>query len=609
MYRYLALAWNSADPQKARVAAHLGGQLPRHEWHCVSSSPGLLVFHAGARPPSSDAYALANNRGVVLGKLFRRHDFSPIQHSVLDPEITGKICDTRGRWLIDHCWGRYVAFIQSTAGNAVDALRDPTGNLPCFVTTHEGIRVFFSRPADCQLLGLRSFSINWRYIAEHVCQRPQRVAETGLTEISELHPGERLTDLETRDLLWNPMQIACGEPLDDADKATSELRRVTRACIQSWASCYPGILHTLSGGLDSSIVASCLRDAPSAPKVTCLNYVTRDQEGNEVEFARSMASKLGFHLIELERTPQSVNLSDVLQATHSAKPTGYRYYIEHSRAEAKLAREYAAQAVFTGGGGDQLFFQGGAEFAATDALWSKGLSRPLARATWDAARVEGRTVWSILYRSIRDRFQAGGWQPFANESKYITLVNPDLARAVVGWTDLEHPWFRQCHGAPPGKLWHALMMSIPANFYDPLGAPDGPERVHPIVSQPVMETCLRIPTFVLISCGWDRAIARRAFAQDLPREIVLRRHKATIGEHSRQLFLANSDFVHELLRESLLVKHQILDRRRLQDFLANPQSLQAGEFAELLEYVGIEAWLKSWQSATPSQRLPCTSAR
>ena len=96
-----------------------------------------------------------------------------------------------------------------------------------------------------------------------------------------------------------------------------------------------------------------------------------------------------------------------------------------------------------------------------------------------------------------------------------------------------HPLLRHPRGAPSGKLWHAHQISQPFDFYDPLGREGDAERLSPLFSQPVMELCLRIPTYVLTHGGWDRAVARRAFYHDLPPQIRNRRNKGGIEEHLR----------------------------------------------------------------------------
>jgi asparagine synthase (glutamine-hydrolysing) len=115
------------------------------------------------------------------------------------------------------------------------------------------------------------------------------------------------------------------------------------------------------------------------------------------------------------------------------------------------------------------------------------------------------------------------------------------------------------------------------------------------MSQPLVELCLRIPTYVLIRNGMDRATARRAFAPDLPPEIVKRRNKGRIDQHVRNLLDANLDFVRDLILNGRLVKEGLLNRRNLELYLTRDRSPADFQYAEILqEHLCIEAWLSRW---------------
>jgi asparagine synthase (glutamine-hydrolysing) len=147
----------------------------------------------------------------------------------------------------------------------------------------------------------------------------------------------------------------------------------------------------------------------------------------------------------------------------------------------------------------------------------------------------------------------------------------------------------------PGKLWQIFSISNHADFYDPLALPNAPERVAPLMSQPLMETCLRIPTYILNTGGRDRAIARRAFEQELPREIFSRRTKGLIDSFLMQMLKDNLTFVRELMLDGLLVKEGLLDRRRVEAVLEDRHSMVGPEATALVAYhLSTEAWLRSW---------------
>jgi len=121
----------------------------------------------------------------------------------------------------------------------------------------------------------------------------------------------------------------------------------------------------------------------------------------------------------------------------------------------------------------------------------------------------------------------------------------------------------------------------------------------PLTSQPLVELCLRIPTYVLIQSGRDRALARRSFERDLPTEIVRRQAKGRADQHMRNILDANLDFVRELLLDGLLVRHGFLNRAALELYLRRECSPADFQYSEILqEHACTEAWLRSWATTS-----------
>jgi asparagine synthase (glutamine-hydrolysing) len=106
---------------------------------------------------------------------------------------------------------------------------------------------------------------------------------------------------------------------------------------------------------------------------------------------------------------------------------------------------------------------------------------------------------------------------------------------------------------------------------------------------------MRIPVYSLIDGGWDRAIARRAFADSLPTEIVRRRAKGGSTRSAKLLFENNMPFIREFMLNGLLVRERILDRKKLETHLTPGRPVNSSAFGEILiEHLCTEAWLRSW---------------
>ena len=80
----------------------------------------------------------------------------------------------------------------------------------------------------------------------------------------------------------------------------------------------------------------------------------------------------------------------------SSRPWFYLYEIEHGRFEAELAARRGATGLFSGAGGDAVFFQARAELAVIDCLVRCGLRTGVLRVAADAARICHASVWSLL---------------------------------------------------------------------------------------------------------------------------------------------------------------------------------------------------------------------
>src|SRR5262249_17303481 len=157
--------------------------------------------------------------------------------------------------------------------------------------------------------------------------------------------------------------------------------------VDAWASCYPDIVHRLSGGLDSSIVLGCLREAPSRPRITSLNYFAKGADGDERRFARAAAAAAHCRLIERERYAQ-FRLEALWGIAKCPCPSMYLGHVELGAAEGQLAREVGAGAIFGGGGGDPLFFQCQHTLAAVDYAYRHGPRVALWRIAQSAAKLE-----------------------------------------------------------------------------------------------------------------------------------------------------------------------------------------------------------------------------
>ena len=602
MFRYVAFVWNEQDAAARESARAL---LQRHaaaagDWRVALRGNGAEVRYAGADGGSSAAYTLAEGGGVVLGTLFARSQegMSTAAPTALGAADSRVMMDTNGRHLIESFWGRYVAFLHDAPAGATWVLRDPSGGMPCYLVRCRGVDVYFSWIEDVLDLLDAPLEVNWPYLIAAVCFLREHSHGTALREVTQVLAGECVetrAGASKRIFYWDPLQIANTDVIEDLGEAVAAMRHCVRDAIHAWASRYRHLLLSLSGGLDSSIVLACLKDAPSRPRVTCFHYYPLGADLDERAYARAAAATAGLELLERPRD-SSFSLQPLLAIPRAPEPTHYTYFLEHSRLDAQLAAERGADAVVIGYGGDQLFYQERAQWAPGDFLHRRGPRPGVLRVALDAAQMDQISIWRVLRDAVSSYLAHQRWTVLQEAGRMRPLLQPAVIEQARRSAGFLHPLLRHPRGAPSGKLWHAHQISQPFDFYDPLARKGDAERISPLFSQPVMELCLRIPTYVLTDGGWDRAVARRAFYDDLPPEVRNRRHKGGIEEHLRLTLEHNRGFLRELLLDGALVRQGVVDRSRLAEVLSGRATRIAAGPGELLEYAGVEAWLRCWDA-------------
>jgi asparagine synthase (glutamine-hydrolysing) len=601
MFRYFGFSWNPEHSAQAAFARRLDDSIQRASgWRPALSGSGLRVYTWGGQQGVNGVYPLPPDRGVVLGRLFRRRD-DPSESA--DPELSlgegARILDTDGQALVDGYWGRYVAVLRSDRRGTC-LLRSPGGALPCFLRHVEGVAVFFSWLED--LLALTPDSpapgVNWEAIAALTLLGHLGGPRTALEGVSQILPGQLVPlvdDVLRPTTLWSVVNLA-RRPLEwGPDIAAAQLRRMVVRCVGAWSSCYDEILLRLSGGFDSAVLLGCLSAKPTVARTTCLNYFSAGSDSDERGFARLAAQRASVELIERERDA-TFRLDDILAVSAMPVPVSYIGYMDAGQTDADVAAAHRAQAMFTGGGGDQLFFQRRCTWPAADYLSIHGLGRNFVRVCLDAARLANVSLWQSMRRAVADqgRRDAHG----EGIGRLFTLSRRD---ALDGLQDVDryiHPDLPSAADLPMGKFHHVQDLIDPPGYYDPYLTTRAPELVHPLVSQPLVELCLALPTWLLSHGGRSRALARRAFACDMPREIASRQSKGGMDEHLATILHRNLPWARELMLDGHLVRAGLLDRNKVEAALAGRSSGLHTHANEIHHHIAIEVWLRN--SAEPS---------
>jgi len=607
VFRFIALLWNPAETVAVDLVTRLERRLlhDSQTWTRVLGAKGLSVFVTGTDYGASRVYPLTcrGADGVVLGTLFSSRATAEGRFGLNLTDVDrDAIFSSQGRELINSYWGRYVAFLYDAQTDTKRVLRDPTGGMPCWWVDSGGVQICCSWIEDYLGLDVRPLSLNWDTIITRLAVAIFHSEHTGLKEVSEVRAGEcvwlpngsQYHGSRRRSFYWNPAEIANRDRIEDSALATSELRRTVDMCVQAWAARYSCIIHYLSGGLDSAIVLAALASAKTRTPITTLNYFLAGADSDERVYARAAAHLAGCELVERQRN-DAVDLRMMLAVHRTPIPVSTFVRLEAGRHEAELAARTGAQGVFSGDGGDALFFRTPAAATAIDYVRDHGPVPRGLEIALNAAVQDDVSVWTVLRNMWHYGVRRKNFQSVLEGRSHWGAVSAEVIESALKRGDFAHPWFQSEATLPPGKRRQAFLLSFAPDFYDPFDNESLPEKVAPLLSQPLIELCLRIPTYVLAPGPQDRMLARNAFANRLPEVIRCRITKGSLGRHVKVVLEANREFLAELLLDGVLVSRQLLDRRKLEEALSGAPVPGRYFAPELFEYAGIESWVRAWR--------------
>ena len=573
---------------RARYAIAFGRGAHRHALREHGDAAGLrriveqermLAFASDGTP------SLMDQSSVLVGQLFssaheRLAALPPSGHPALPPERLQERLGGR--------WGNFAWF--GVSGDHVWAYREPSGTVPVYRIDAAGGGLFVSDAETAVQTGLLPGPLPDRLFVAHWLQFPfLRTRRTGLEQVCELLPGTMALKAREEDwrcrTLWHPAQFAGrAATIADPEEAVARLRATALGAVAAQVGPGPSVLR-LSGGLDSSVIAACL--ARAGKTVSCVNFRTRAIDGDERDHARAVARHLGLALREVAE-------ADLTRIDPPSSP-GFRprtnpLLLPFERALGDAARDLGAQLLIDGSGGDNLFCYVTSAAPAVDAL-RRGRVGAAARTISDLATLADCTVWDALRAAAKRALRP---RPTFKEDRSF------LAREILLLFPEPHPWLQGIGHLPPGQREHIEALVHITHFLD-RGAGDLP-LLHPLIAQPLLELCLRIPSWLWVRGGRDRAVARDAFAGLLPSSVLGRRDKGSMQSIFHRAFERLQGEMKDLLLAGELHRAGILDATALEAGFASDASAGDPFQLRISELVAMELWLGAWRS--PPSALP-----
>lgn len=251
-----------------------------------------------------------------------------------------------------------------------------------------------------------------------------------------------------------------------------------------------------------------------------------------------------------------------------------------------LAEELEADAFFGGTGGDNVFCSLGSAAPAADVLRTSGLGLRFIAVARDVAAVHDTTIWAVMRRAA-----AKARRP---ETATWPCVPDFLAATTLPEAPPFHPWLEEPANALGGTRSHIRSIMAVQAHLDGYARHEVAPSVFPLLAQPIVETCLQIPSWLWVRGGRDRSVARSAFADMLPPTIIHRRTKGMMNGYCMRIYNANRPRLRALLLEGHLARAGLLDLETLAAYLDAPGPGNDTLFYRVLAIADVEVWLRAW---------------
>lgn len=461
--------------------------------------------------------------------------------------------------------------------NKLYLARDRVGIKPLYYKkTHDSI-VFSSEVKSILEASSEKLSLNYQAIGEYLEQSLQDSSNnTFFSEIEALPAGHYLEIDLSNDKLkytlhkyWDP--IVSEEEQDEAD-VIDEFKFLFEDAVKLRMRSDVPVGVTLSGGLDSSAIASVMQKCSPEDNLNILSAVSPGSKFDESPFIDIMVEHLGVgaqaHKVELGWSPEQT--FDLLSTAiyHNDSPIGSLSNVAHYLMMEK-ARELDITVILSGQGADELLF-GYKKYVGFYIQHLLGQ-----RQYFTAAK---KLFGFIANKAVVNQFslvEAKRYIPFLSNREQGVMT--EFLKSKYQPLSLQ----KKSSQSMNDRAWEDLTkFSVPylTHYEDRMSMAWSREVRLPFLDYRIIEFLLRLKTDKKLYKGWTKYILRKMMESDLPEEIIWRKDKQ--GFVNPQEEWLKNDLKDQVLdtfnEDALIFKFNLLHRdallKKYDDFCNNPST-------------------------------------
>lgn len=416
-------------------------------------------------------------------------------------------------------WG--IAWM-SEVNDALYLARDRAGVKPLYYTMREDKLFFASEIKTLLVLAGHRQKINLQTIGEYLLQSLQDTSDaTFFADIYSVPPGSYVRISLNAPLLeikpiqyWSP--FAENSTPADIDDVIGEVRKIVMDAVQLRLRSDVPVGILLSGGVDSSIIAACVKHimGPLSRNISVLSAVSPGMPGDESLYIDKVSTHLGFNPIKVSTSWGANEAISLLRKATLANdaPLGsfsnVAFYLLMER-----AREAGIKVILSGQGADELFcgYKKYIAFYLQELVKSKKYLTLIKTGLQFLVNGVGFRQFNLMearryFKSTVETECLGS--KLKNAFKPLKLGFSDKGMSYRQWLDYRN-------------------YSVPylTHYEDRASMAFSREVRLPFLDYRLVELMLNASVGAKLQDGWTKYSLRKAFSELLPPEIIWRKDK------------------------------------------------------------------------------------
>lgn len=131
-------------------------------------------------------------------------------------------------------------------------------------------------------------------------------------------------------------------------------------------------------------------------------------------------------------------------------------------------------------------------------------------------------------------------------------------------------------------------------YFNPAPEVNFLEPLSPLLSQPIVENCLRIPLYIHQLNGKERGLARRVFAEFLADPVRLRQFKSNGSPFYLEMISTHRKYFLNFLLDGVLAQKNLLNNSEIEKVMMDPSCAKAENYIRISHIANVEAWARAW---------------